>query len=89
MGWTPGGWFFCEPRKMECVLSAFPAARDWQRKGSYLTAWSVPPSTFFVAFLILVRAGHSYRVAHWGGAVLATALQTVEGYRTPDEALVC
>ena len=31
---------------------------------------------------------HSYRATNWC-AVLATAYQVVEGYRTPDEALVC
>ena len=46
------------------------------------------PLWFLVLLFIFVWAGPSYRVAHWR-AVLATACRCVEGYRTPDEALVC
>ena len=50
---------------------------------------SVGGSRWFLVFLfVCVRAGHSYRVAYWR-AVLAPASRCVEGYRTPDEALVC
>ena len=46
----------------------------------------VGPPALFVFFLIFVCARHGY--THWR-AVLATAWWTLEGYRTPDEALVC
>ena len=43
---------------------------------------------FFVSLLVFVRAGQNYRATDWW-PVLVTALRTVEGYRTPDEAMVC
>ena len=52
----------------------------------YLRVVGLP--AFFVSLLIFVWAGHSCRATNLG-AVLVTALWTVEGYCTPDEAMVC
>ena len=50
---------------------------------------SVGGSLWFLVFLfVCIWAGPSYRVAYWR-VVLATASRCVEGYRTPDEPLVC
>ena len=50
---------------------------------------SVGGSWWFLVFLfVCVRTGPSRRAAYWR-AELATAGRCVEGYRTPDEALVC
>ena len=48
----------------------------------------VGPVHFLVFVFIRVWMRHSYRATYWC-AVLATAHQVVEGYRSPDEAMVC
>ena len=48
----------------------------------------VGPIHFLVFVFIRVWTRHSYRATYWC-AVLATAHQDVEGYRSPDEAVVC
>ena len=71
----------------ENLFSLLDAAGDWVTKGSYHTAWAVP-LRFLMHLFICVWARPSYRATHWR-AVLATACRCVEGYRTPDAALVC
>ena len=46
------------------------------------------PPIFFVFLFILVWARHGCRATVWR-AVLATASRCVEGYRSPNKALVC
>ena len=46
------------------------------------------PLWFLMRLFICVWTWPRYRATHWT-AVLATALRCVEGYRTPDAALVC
>ena len=70
-----GVWFFRGAFQGEDLFSSLAVSGDWVEKGSYHTAWAVP-------------LWHSYRATH-GKAVLGTALVVVEGYRSPDEALVC
>ena len=82
-----GVWSFRGALIGEDVLSSLVTAGDWVKQGSYHTAWSVPLA-FFVFLLIFVWARHSCRATNWR-AVLATACWTVEGYRTPDEPMVC
>ena len=52
----------------------------------FLTAWAVP-SLFFVFLFIFVWARHGCRATSW--RALAAARLIVEGYRSPNEALVC
>ena len=46
------------------------------------------PLRFLIHLFVRVRARPRYRATYWR-AVLATARRCVEGYRTPDEAMVC
>ena len=62
-------------------------AVDWVRKG-IVPHSVVGPLWFPVHLFVCVLAGPSCRATYWR-AVLATAGRCVEGYRTPDEALVC
>ena len=48
----------------------------------------IGPLWFLVYLFVRVRARPRYRATHWT-AVLATACRCLEGYRTPDEAMVC
>ena len=48
----------------------------------------VGPLSFLVHLFVRVRARPRYRAMYWR-AVLATASRCVEGYRSPDEAMVC
>ena len=76
---------WCPPRG-ESFL--FPC-RCWRLGQEGVVPHSVVASPwFFVHLFVCVRAGPSNRVAYWR-VVLATATRCVEGYRTPDEALVC
>ena len=94
LGWSrlvkterSGVWVFRGALQGENLFSLLDAAGDWERKGSYRTAWAVPCNSSCscsYAYGLLPR----YRAAHWR-AVLATASRSVEGYRTPDAALVC
>ena len=78
-----GVWLFRGALMGERVFSAFSAAGDWVKKGSYHTAWS---SCSCVMCILVAR--HSYRAKNCR-AVLVTAYCSVEGYRTRDEAVVC
>ena len=62
------------------------AAVDWEER--IVPHSVVGPIHFLVLVFKCVWTRHSYRATNWC-AVLATAYQGVEGYRTPDEALVC
>ena len=57
LGARSGVCFFRCALRGEGVLSAFQAAGDWVKKGSYHTA-VVGTSTFFVSLLVLGRTGH-------------------------------
>ena len=94
LGWSQlektvrsGVWLFRGALQGESLFSALVAAGDWVRKGSYHTAWSVPYGSSCYLF-VCVRARPRYRAMYWT-AVLATACPCVEGYRSPNEALVC
>ena len=85
IGWTPleknersGVWLILGALQEGGVFPALSAAGDWVRKESCHTA-----------LLVFVWAWHSCRATNYWRAVLATALWTVEGYRTPDDAMVC
>ena len=79
-------WFLRGALQGEWVFSALSAAGDWVKRGSYHTAWSALPR--FLRAFVLVWTRHGCRATYWG-AVLATALWIVEGYRTTDEAMEC
>ena len=74
-------------KKGENVFSSFFAAEDWVKKASYHTAWSVSK-------LSSCSCSYSYgqgtairpRTGERCWPLLAGLL---EGYRTPDEAIVC
>ena len=94
LGWSQlektarsGVWLFRGALQGESLFSSLVAAGDWVRKGSYHTAWSVP-FLFFVLLFVCVRARPRYGATHWK-AVLASSGPFVEGYRSPDEAVVC
>ena len=46
-------------------------------------------SPCFPRVLVHIHMGKAHLSGHELAAVLATACWTVEGYRTPDEAMVC
>ena len=74
----------CPPRRES--FSSLDVAGDWERKGSYHTAWAVPCDFSCTCWR---RTGEPrYRATYWR-AVFATASWCVEGYRTPDAAMVC
>ena len=80
-------WFFQNAGGLwrRCVLPLLTAGLGTEG----VVPHSVGGSMWFLVFLfVCVRAGPSYRAAYWR-VVLATASGCVEGYRTPDEALVC
>ena len=91
LGWSQlektvrsGVWLFRGALQGENLFISLCAAGNCLKKGSYLTAWSVP---WVPRVLVRTRTGgHSYRAAYWR-AVLATACRFVEGHRAPDEAM--
>ena len=94
LGWSSlektegsGVWVFRGALQGENLFSLLDAAGDWVQKGSYHTAWG-GPWLFLMFLFICVWTWPRCRATHWK-AVLATACRSVEGYRTPDEALVC
>ena len=94
LGWSmleetdrSGVWLFRGAFEGENLFSSLDVAGDWEKKGSYHTA-VVGPLWFFMLLFVRVRARPRYRATHWK-AVLATASRCVEGYRTPDDAMVC
>ena len=71
----------------ENFCSSLAVAGDWERKGSYRTAWAVPCDS---SCTCSYACGHGLAIGPLSGhAVLAIARWFVEGYRTPDEAMVC
>ena len=89
LGWTQmektdrsGVWFFRGALQGEDLFSSLAVSGDWVRKGSYHTAWSVPGDSSCYAYAWQL-------LGHTREAVLGTHLVVVEGYRSPDEALVC
>ena len=93
LGWSmeektvgSGVWLFRGALQGENLFSSLSAAGDWVKRGRATQVGG--PLGFLVFLLVRVRAWPSCRSAYWC-AVLATASWYVEGYRTPDEALVC
>ena len=96
LGWSllekterSGVWVFRGALQGKNLLSFFslPQLGDWEREG--VVPHSVGgPLGFLMLLFMCVWTWPRYRAAHWR-AVLATASRSVEGYRTPDEALVC
>ena len=82
-----GVWVFRGALQGENLFSLLGAAGDWVTKGSYHTAWVVP-SNSSCSCSYAYGHGPGYRATYWQ-AVLAAACWCVEGYRTPDEAMVC
>ena len=67
----------------------FLPLRSWRLGEEGVVPHSVGgPLWFLVHLFVCVRARPRYRATDWK-AVLATASRCVEGYRTPDEAMVC
>ena len=94
LGWTleektdqSGVWVFRGALQGENLFSSLDAFGDWEWKGSYHTAWAVPCDSSCTCSYAYGQ-GPRYRATFWK-AVLATARRFVEGYRTPDEAMVC
>ena len=93
LGWSQlektersGVWVFRGALQWENLFSLLDAAGDWEKKGSYHTSVG-GPLRFLMFLFICVWTWRRYRATHWR-AVLATACRFVEGYRTPNEALV-
>ena len=94
LGWSKleetersGVWVFQGLLQGENLFSSISAAGAWVRKG--IVPHSVGgPLGFLVFLFIRVWTRHSDRATNWK-AVQVIASQIVEGYRTPDEALVC
>ena len=93
-GWEVGSWIAWTPKFWSLVFPECLAGRgcavgslcSWRLGKEGIVPHSVvDTSTFFEFLLVLVWPGHSYQATSWG-AVLATALRTVEGNRTSDEA---
>ena len=68
--------------RRECIF--FPCCSGRLGKERYEPHSVVGPLAFLVFLLMCVRARHSYRATN-----RATACWAVEGYRTPNDALVC
>ena len=95
MGWKvlgktgkAGVWFFRDAGGWwgSGVWPMLMGAVDWVRKGSYHTAWAVPCGSLCTCSYAY---GRGPAVGPHTGERCWPLLAGVEGYRTPDESLVC
>ena len=94
LGWSllektarSGVWVFRGALQGEKLFSLLDAAGDWEKKGSYRTAWAVPCNS---SCSCSYAYGHGPAIGpHTGERCWPLQAGVWEGYRTPDAALVC
>ena len=92
-GWKPllrtltsGIWVLSGALRSVGLEGVLEAAASWECRSTYRTAWAVCPQVR-LPMLVLVWARPSYR-ATYGQRLFRPPHTCVEGYRTPDVALV-